>query len=233
MYYLLFLLITQLLINQDCSEINNNIIELSYEQSIEYQKKYYEKCKENCEFLRLMVSRFSKSSENNFLYISEYDIQNSIKCDIITYKRKPPAGLREGIIIYYLRKNNIDNLFDIYKEEEIRQHVGYYIYYKHIKKDMDIGCNSVLDLEKKNTYCLTIDEALLLYECGEIAKAKEVAQRVCKELKSIYEKSQNAFEILQFLKCDRILGPDFYRIEEKIIKKEKGNRSYLFELYGF
>lgn len=234
MYIIIFIILSQFLLTQDCTEINKKAIYMQLEKSIEYQKMYYNQCKEDCGFIRLLVDTFSKASEDNFGFLNERDIEKAIECDIKTYKKKSPAGLREGIIIYYLRKNKINNLFEIYKEEEIMQHISSYIYYKHIRHNINLGCE-IINTQSKDFHSSTIFDALLLYECGYKDKAKELARKNCETEMEYYKRysKNNNRRILQITICKKIMSWQDFEIDEDTFLKAKHNLEYLYKLYGY
>lgn len=170
LFFIIFMISNVNLVFSDGCETNamlalNNMYFFKYEEAFNVLTKNYDKCKNDCKFLRIYNEIFSLSSEDFFNRIKESDILKQMSCDYGYY-------LPSGPIFYYFRKGELKEL-EKFDEKIVRLTLGEYIYYRYLKNG-DF-CN-LFNIKEENIEFGSPPAAYLFFICGDLEKAKKLHQ---------------------------------------------------------
>lgn len=198
-----------------------------YEKAIKILIDNQYNCRDSCDFIRYFNWMISLSSADNFKKLSEEDIKSEMQCNFGYY-------LPFGPIFYYYRAGNKEELSK-FKESILRQTLGEYIFFNSFK---NMSCEEFLNLYKSysEVFFGSPSAAYLMYKCGEVEKAKEIAyvryDHFKKEIKKkglFYEGSPRM--VLEHYIYSIIFNLNLKESEKKKLEKAKEFFPYLFELY--
>ena len=231
----IFFILSQFSFSNTCEELGilalSNCAFFRYEEAFEILNINYERCKDNCDFIRTFNRLLSLSTDNNFNKINIENILKEEKCkqNILPF----------GPIFYYLRKGDIKSLYEKFPEDKIRKVVGDYIFFVHLRKGE--ACNVLKNLYKKNKmqFFASYGAAYYFYKCGDIEKAREIASirfnHFYKENKCLLCKVNDG---LPNVTVEKIIYSLIFNIELQKDEKDKLRKSkeyfpYIFKLYDF
>ena len=231
-FFLFFIFSTVYGFSQNCEQIAMRAYDygylFQYENAFKIFIENYEKCKEDCNFMRLYNLIFSVSSDKYFNLLKERDIEKQKSCET---NHKPI-----GAIFYYFRTSNYNELSK-FDENIIKKILGDYIYFLYFK---NYTCNFIIELYKNNKKILDFanpSAAYLLCKCGNIEAAKEIASVRYNHFKEKI-KREGLFPfgvppsiILERLIFSIIFNLEHSKTEKERLKKAKEFFPYIFRLY--
>lgn len=212
--------------------LNNNCFYYSYFYRFEYDKgfneliKNYERCKNDCTYIRTYNHLMAISTEENFKKIKETDIVQELKCHFGYY-------VPFGPVFYYFRKNNKSKLIELFDKKLLKEALGDYLYYTYF--DNYENFKNLFEADPNN-YFASVTAAYLMYKLGEIEKAKEIASIRYNHFKKEIEKKGLFFNGSINLMLEHYIYSIIFDIklsekEKEKLEKAKKNFPYLFSFY--
>lgn len=204
-----------------------NIKNHNYDDAFLTLIKNYDKCKNNCKFIRLYNEYMAISSEENFEKIKEMDILQEQKCDFGYYLPFAP-------IFYYFRNNDKSKIIEFFDKKLLRETLGDFLYYTYF--DTYENFKKTFE-EKPDEFFGSYSAAYLMYKLGDIEKAKEISSVRYSHFKKqiekdgwFYEGSKNT--MLEHYIYSLIFDIKLNEKEKEKIENAKKHFSYLFGFYN-